>query len=1133
MGSFSSYIEQQKNTVEAPVIAPVVEEDEEEQKKTGSFSDFVAKQKSDPLEPSTEAAVDTKADEEIGAEPEEIDPEQDQRFVEYYSSKMLPVPDAAIPYYEYEKDTRTRLDKARDNIIAQEDWFASLSDEERETMAEEIRADIRSGDSMRSADPITVGLSYLPTNALLGLGNAFTKFDAWSRDTVESGLEQIKESAPVVFKGIDLGVAGGRYGTTDDAGKLADRIMNNFGSVAEFAETIPAIGAIKSSFATIQMRTGRQARIAAGKAKKEAKKLEIARRYNPGGAELATMEAAEEARLAAKAVADQNVELSNQMIREFEEKTGRTISKEVNGNLVYDPDAARTAGKETAIEITERDGALFDLALGDTTLTTPILKPEKFDGIIAVASELKEEVPDAFNNNKTVIDNLLNLTISKDMIGGQELIDKLNKYGLSFEDYVLTVVGSGSEAGRVLNALSQIKRKKPTSVGDAEKAARKAREAGDFRKAVMRIENVRRGGLVSQIATASRNLSSGALRAPLESLGNVMDTAIYTASEKGALKGAAELFSGDNWKGSFSNFKYMFGRPDVAKGYTNLILNRPELASQFDKMFNNINEIQKLTGRGSNTAFDKVLSEMEDVVDTLNTPNRWQEYLIRRGTFFGELERLTKREYGIDLIDTLNEGKLNDLLNDASSVRPDKARSFVSLVDDSVNRALDVTYAKQPEIPVFQSTSNFITRNGLTVVMPFPRFMFNSMELMGQYAGGASIPLARKVASIVKKDYRGPLTAKDRQRITRNLMGMATVGAAYMYRSSENVGAEYNQIVTGDDAQMDTTAIYPMAQFLYLGEQVKRMQNGTFDDKFDAQEFVELFTGSNFRTGVGNSIFEEVSQIADNTDLTKGESVGRTVGRALGNYLGTWAVPLAQIIDMERAVGARGIEYKDVAQDPTLDGVATAMNEIKRSFQQRGIGLSSEEEAALPSREYPLFPEGKQRLMPHLKPFGITLTNRPPEQSEYLMKLGLDWSIGSRSKVPSIARFENKMINGFLDTLADISKNREVSIRKEYESSSDKVKETFTEEEFVLNKLKPFTKGQLDKFKLRIRDGAIAQGDEYARALTKYRRVRPDFRKIATVQFVEMNERDPDPMNAEDLNRLILIAREYEKAYTK
>ncbi len=198
-------------------------------------------------------------------------------------------------------------------------------------------------------------------------------------------------------------------------------------------------------------------------------------------------------------------------------------------------------------------------------------------------------------------------------------------------------------------------------VRNADKEKKAEREAGDLRKDVMRVENIRRGGLVSQIATAERNLTSGGIRVPMEALGNVMDHAIYTAQNKGMSEGVGQIFSGDNWKGSFSNWKYAFSRPDVAKGYTDLILEQPELAKQFDAMFNNINEIQKLTGRGSGTKVDNMLSLAEDVVDTLNTPNRWQEYLIRRGQFFGELERLTKREYNIDLIDAINDGKLKDI----------------------------------------------------------------------------------------------------------------------------------------------------------------------------------------------------------------------------------------------------------------------------------------------------------------------------------------------------------------------------------------------------------------------------------------------------------------------------------------
>ena len=1165
MGSFSEYIQQQKNTLTTPTITPITEEEDKEEQKSGnSFSSFIASK------PKRETVVEVEEPVEVDPEQdarfteyytsrqepvpegvvpyerrialEDVDPEEDPRFVEYHSSRHLPVPETAVPYYDYQNEERTRLEDVRAEQEASQEYLDSLSEEELTQFADELRKDLRAGEDMRGADPITVALSYLPAKTLMGLGGAVMKLDAWSRDNVEIALEGIQKQSPLVFKGIDAAVAGGRYSTTGDPTKLADRIMNNFGAFGEFVETIPAIGSLKHSFSSLQLKTFRKTR----RALRDQKTLETAQRYNPGGARLASMEASEEARIAAKKIADQEIEVTSQMIREFEEKTGRTISKEVNGNLVYDPNAAREAGRETARELSEKDGALFDLAITGDTIVSPMLDPDKFNGIVATAVEFKKLHPEIFDNKKPIIDNLIELTVRKDLnteIGGEVLIDTLNKYGLSFEDYVLTVVGSGSDFGRGLQMIGQIKRKKPAGVKAEEELQRAAREAGDFNKSMRRLEGVRRGGLVSQIATASRNLSSAAIRAPLESLGNIVDNVLYefdqpirggvTAPRGGFLGAGRTLISGDNWRNSFSNFKYMFSRPDVAKGYTDLILGRKELATQYSRMFDNINEIQKATGKGSGTKFDKVMTEMEDVVDTLNVPNRWQEYLIRRGTFFSELERLTKREYGIDLIDTLNDGKLNDLLNDASSVRPEKARSFISIIDDSVNRALDVTYAKQPDLAPLREFSTWITRNNLTVVVPFPRFMFNSMELMGQYAGGASIPLTRKVASIVNKNYRGPLTAKDRQRISRNLMGMAAVGAAYMYRTSENAPTDPAQIAVGDNAQMDTTALFPMAQFNYLGDQVKNIVNGVFGDKFDVKEFVEMFTGSNFRTGVGNSIFEEIAQIADSTDLMSGEAAGRAAGRTLGNYLRTWAVPLAQIIDMQRATGTRGTDFKDTSIDPTLDPFSTAMNEAKQVFLRSGIGLSAEEEAELPKREYPLYPEGRKRLVPHLKPFGITVTNRPPEDAEYLMKLGLDWSIGSRSKVPSIATFENKMINGYLETLADISRNRETDIRKEYENASDKVKDTFTEQQYVLNKLKPFAKGQLDKFKKKIREGAIAQGDEYARALTKYRRVRPDFRKLATVQFVKMYDRDPDALNASDLNRLIIIAKEYQSAYSQ
>jgi len=408
--------------------------------------------------------------------------------------------------------------------------------------------------------------------------------------------------------------------------------------------------------------------------------------------------------------------------------------------------------------------------------------------------------------------------------------------------------------------------------------------------------------------------------------------------------------------------------------------------------------------------------------------------------------------------------------------------------------------------------------------------------------------LTRKISDIVSggRIGAGPLTRKDRQRISRNLQGIAAVGAAYQFRTSAGALADYEQVAIGDDAQMDTTATYPLAQFLYVGEATKRLIKGTFDDWFDGQEFIELFTGSNFRAGVGNSVLEEIAQIADATDMTTREALGRAIGRPLGNYLSTWAVPLGQIIDGQRATGQRGTEFKESAKDPDLSFFGTLGRETLQPLRNRGVLLSSEQEAALPNKEYAGYYDGRERMYPGAKILGLSMTTRRSDDGEYLARLGLDWrDLSSRSKVPSIKNFELKMLNDmFIPTMVEISRDLEEYFREEYRNKddTDPIKNEFTENEFASNKLRPVIKKKLRVFKTKIREGSIAQGDEYAVALTKYRRITPDLRKVATTVFVEEfgaarvkegKEPMPNPLEADDLTALIKIAELYRQAIAK
>ena len=1164
-------------TVVAPI--PIEKEEDEDQSKLLSPSDYLnslsTTQETTSIDVPAENLVQSKG----------INPEG-------FGETVLPVPVAYDPSESvsvvndtpYDSSFRSGLDRTRKAVTAYNE--ALLGDDGEELTEKEI--DERAGfisdalaetTAMRKASPgerfIGALIKWKPSIGLKTLA-AFQVGGSAAMDVVEYYLEKSKDLDEKRLGGMAPGYDGiksvinslpdGRNVKTpaDVTDFIGETILGSF----EFIETLPAVGV----FGTVVGTAAQSPRKIAKANKKlydaEAVEIAAARRNNPGGANLATMATKREQATRAKEVAVKNPQVTDDLIIAYEiqikgrDATGkvidpeRIVSKKVGDRLELDYDVARRVGKETARTITERDGDLFDLSLGDDVITAPILDPEKFNGIAAAATDLQKLYPDIFNNNKTLIDNLLDVTVSKDLkLDGQELIDTLDKYGVSFEDFVLTVVSGGSEAGTLLQKLSQI-RARSKRLKDSDKD--KVKDAGKIRKTIMSFENVRRGGLVSQVATASRNLTSAALRMPLEALGNVMDNALYAFNQPirgnvrdgtgGFVGGAKELFSGENWKDSFRGMKYVFSRPDIAEGYSDLILKSPELAKQFDSMYNNINEIQKMSGRGGDRYADGLLTVLEDGVEFLNGPNRWQEYLVRRGAFFGEMERLVRREYKIDLVDALNDGKLPNLLNDSSEVRPKNARSFLDIVDEATNAALDVTYAKQPDIEVFKNTSQFITRNGLTVIVPFPRFMFNSMELMGQYAGGASIPLTRKISDIVSggRIGAGPLTRKDRQRISRNLQGIAAVGAAYQFRTSAGALADYEQVAIGDDAQMDTTATYPLAQFLYVGEATKRLIKGTFDDWFDGQEFIELFTGSNFRAGVGNSVLEEIAQIADATDMTTREALGRALGRPLGNYLSTWAVPLGQIIDGQRATGLRGTEFKESAQDPNLSFFGTLKRETLQPLRNRGILLSREQEAALPNKEYAGYYDGRERMYPGAKVLGLSMTTRRSDDAEYLARLGLDWrDLSSRSKVPSIKNFELKMLNDmFIPTMVEISRDLEEYFREEYRNKddTDPIKNEFTENEFASNKLRPVIKKKLRVFKTKIREGSITQGDEYAVALTKYRRITPDLRKVATTVFVEEfgaarvkegKEPMPNPLEADDLTALIKIAELYRQAIAK
>jgi hypothetical protein len=258
------------------------------------------------------------------------------------------------------------------------------------------------------------------------------------------------------------------------------------------------------------------------------------------------------------------------------------------------------------------------------------------------------------------------------------------------------------------------------------------------------------------------------------------------------------------------------------------------------------------------------------------------------------------------------------------------------------------------------------------------------------------------------------------------------------------------------------------------------------------------------------------------------------VGGALGQYLSSWLVPFAQLIEAQRATGERGLEYRDVREDPTLDGMTTFFNELARPMAQRGISLTAEEEAALPMREY-VFSEERRRVGQSARVLlGLNQSNKTAEYGEYFINKGFnEYDLSSTSEVPTVERWENKQIREVLPIIAEVAQYEENRFREEYADMSDTYKDNFTEEEHVNNNVIPLINTMVRELRADIREIPVGAEDPYTNAIVQYRRIPPDFRKLATNYFVEQFDRTPDPTSAEDLQALTMLGVSLRRAYNQ
>ena len=266
-----------------------------------------------------------------------------------------------------------------------------------------------------------------------------------------------------------------------------------------------------------------------------------------------------------------------------------------------------------------------------------------------------------------------------------------------------------------------------------------------------RLENIRRGMLVSQIATAMRNAFTGVGNLTMGVVQEGFENAIKFTFDRAGMSKRAEAIHpvrgmeailnivGRVEKNADGGFGFKHG--ELGERLRSLDSEGTEfvdnLLSIFPKERDLLSSAFNADIIASGTA-SGVLKRVEDFALMLNGFNRFQEDVFRRGTFKAEIGRQVEK-YGVKLDDGTVYRNIDELEEEGLLGHIPQA-----YMRNSVEKALDVTWAKQFATEgrsakqghrwakmdkgfghMIEAVNSFTP---LSWLMPFPRFMANSIQ---------------------------------------------------------------------------------------------------------------------------------------------------------------------------------------------------------------------------------------------------------------------------------------------------------------------------------------------------------------------------------------------------------------------
>ena len=461
--------------------------------------------------------------------------------------------------------------------------------------------------------------------------------------------------------------------------------------------------------------------------------------------------------------------------------------------------------------------------------------------------------------------------------------------------------------------LSQIQKRLNTISKTASKADEKAflkaldeSNNGGFFSGILsvgrRLDNIRRALMVSQIATAVRNLESQTFKQGISVLQETVEKAIQVVFKsiypKAVIKRVASPL---NTLGGFARIFRQFDpwAANKIKKEVDLILS--SFPKEGDALFLRFSsDVSNMSGKKFSFS---PLRGFEKVADLLNIFNKAQEFITRRAVFQARLNNLI-----LNAPEHYSNRTLKEIIEqgDTKIIRKQDAI-------DSVAEALDSTFAKN--FSKFDGIYDSVAYKFIQIVnavpftfsliIPFPRFLMNSLKFHIDFSPIGLLPMFSKKQ--LKKMAEG-----DFSQISKVAIGTSMLGVAYAMRKQEYAGEKWYEFKFGD-RYIDVRPFNPFVAYLYVADLMIRLDEGRLRD-LDLKGIASVFAGS--RAGTGLYLIDKLIDITTGNKPVKSGEKLTIIKSVVGNILSTYLTPMQTALDFMAENDPELAIVRDSRKDP-------------------------------------------------------------------------------------------------------------------------------------------------------------------------------------------------------------------------